>query len=305
MNKTALTFLIGGVVVLFLMVAALAVFIGLPLLMREMGAEPQGPVLVYEVAPESLSVGQKVDIEKLIQAIDRRLNPDWSRLARVRKIDDQRIEIALISKEPANRQRVERLLAASGMLEFRILANNRDNKALIERALAEPSKTKLIDAAGKLEAWWVPVRAQEVASLNGSGKSDIALRKQTKGNEEITEVLLVPDDYNVTGAYLSNVGVNTDNRGQPCVNFHFNKAGSQLFGRLTGTHLPDDVNHSTYKLGIVLDGVLYSAPAIQSTIYDSGEITGSFKKEQVEDMARVLNAGSLPAKIRPVEKQSP
>lgn len=301
MNKTTLTVLIGGAVVLFLMAAALAAFIGLPLLMREMGPEPQGPVLVYEVDPGSLFVGQRVDMEKLIEAINRRLNPNWSRLARVRKIDDRRIEIAVMSKEPADQQRVERLLAISGKLEFRILANNRDNKALIERALAEPSKTKLLDAAGKLEAWWVPVRAEEVASLTRLAK-DIALRKQTKGNEEITEVLLVPDDYNVNGAYLISVSANTDNRGQPCVNFHFNKAGGQLFGRLTGTHLPDEVNHFTYKLGIVLDGVLFSAPSIQSPIYDSGQITSSFKKEEVEDMARVLNAGSLPATIRSVKK---
>lgn len=301
MNKTTLTLLIGGAVVFFLMVAALAAFIGLPLLMREMGPEPQGPVLVYEVDPGSLFVKQEGDMEKLIEAINRRLNPNWSPLARVRKIDNRRIEIAVISKEPADQQRVERLLATSGKLEFRILANNRDNKALIERALAEPSKTKLLDAAGKLEAWWVPVKPEEVASLTGLSKSDIALRKQTKGNEEITEVLLVPDDYNVNGAYLISVSANTDNRGQPCVNFHFNKAGGQLFGRLTGTHLPDEVNHFTYKLGIVLDGVLFSAPSIQSTIYDSGQITGSFKKEQVEDMARVLNAGSLPAKIRRVK----
>ena len=85
--------------------------------------------------------------------------------------------------------------------------------------------------------------------------------------------------------------------------FNFNSEGGSLFGQLTQSHLPDEVNKDlTYKLGIVLDGTVYSAPSIQSTIYNSVQITGSFTKQQVEDLALVLNAGSLPAKIRPVKK---
>ena len=58
------------------------------------------------------------------------------------------------------------------------------------------------------------------------------------------------------------------------MNFTFNSTGGQLFGELTGNHLPDKLTDFTYKLGIVLDGELYSAPSIQSTIFDHGEITG-------------------------------
>ena len=193
-------------------------------------------------------------------------------------------------------------MSCIGTLEFRILANNRDNKELIERALAEPSKMKLLDSSGHLEAWWAPVKEEEVDSL--SHYPDIALRKRKKADgKTVAEVLLVLDDYNITGGFLSRASADTDEHGQPCLRFNFNSKGGQLFGQLTSTHLPDEVNKDlTYKLGIVLDGTLYSAPSIQSTIYNSGQITGSFTKQQVEDLALVLNAGSLPAKIRPVKK---
>ena len=80
---------------------------------------------------------------------------------------------------------------------------------------------------------------------------------------------------------------------------------AQLFGQLTRNHLPDEVNKDlTYKLGIVLDGTLYSAPSIQSTITSSGQITGSFTKEQVQELVNVLNAGRLPAALtkEPISK---
>jgi len=58
------------------------------------------------------------------------------------------------------------------------------------------------------------------------------------------------------------------------------------------------------KLGIILNGRLVSAPAIRATIRDRGEITGSFTKQEVRDLAAVLNAGPMPVAIRQVEKRS-
>jgi SecD/SecF fusion protein len=73
-------------------------------------------------------------------------------------------------------------------------------------------------------------------------------------------------------------------------------------GKLTGEHLPDDSTGLLYKLGIVIDGELFSAPAIQSKIGKEGEITGSFTEVEVSDLAAVLNAGSLPVRLRLVEE---
>ena len=111
------------------------------------------------------------------------------------------------------------------------------------------------------------------------GDRQIAVRPENPEANQPTEVLLVPDPYQVTGGYLSKAEPSNDREGRPCVNFTFNAKGASLFGELTGSHLPDTANNFQYRLGIVLDGVLQSAPSIRSAIYDRGEITGQFTKE--------------------------
>ena len=193
-----------------------------------------------------------------------------------------------------------KLLARPGTLEFRILANTRDDKAVIERARREESKDEVLDASGKKLAWWVPVKADEAKSL--VHYRDIALRTKKKDHREVAEVLVVPDAQNVTGDYLTRVTAGVDRNGRPDVSFTFNKAGGQLFGKLTGEHLPDRTTDFRYELGIILDGELFSAPTVISTIYDKGVITGTFTKDEVSDLANVLNAGSLPVRLRLIEK---
>jgi preprotein translocase subunit SecD len=90
---------------------------------------------------------------------------------------------------------------------------------------------------------------------------------------------------------------------QPCINITFNALGGQLFGDLTGNHLPDRSSNFTYKLGIIMSGTLYSAPAIRSVILGNAQITGSFTDQQVRDLVDILNGGLLPVNLRLVEKK--
>ena len=96
----------------------------------------------------------------------------------------------------------------------------------------------------------------------------------------------------------------TDHRGQPTLIFTFNTKGGRLFRELTGSHLPDKAADLNYKLGIILNGELLSAPLIVSTIYNYAKITGSFSKQEVNDLVNMLNCGGLPARIRLVEKKA-
>jgi SecD/SecF fusion protein len=205
-------------------------------------------------------------------------------------LDDGRIEVALLHNNDAYRQRVERLLARPGTLEFRILASIRQDKAVIEQARRDQSKAEVRDPSGKRLAWWVPVKAGEEKSLGAD--PDVARHSKKQG---ITEILVVTDSCNVTGTYLTKAEASADNSGHPCINFTFNDAGGKLFAKLTGDHLPDVSSGFKYKLGIILDGELCSAPCIMSTISDRGAITGSFSKEEVADLVDMLNGGILPA----------
>src|SRR4029077_9456974 len=82
------------------------------------------------------------------------------------------------------------------------------------------------------------------------------------------------------------------------VNFRFNIKGAQNFGRVT----TEAVGR---PLAIVLDKKVISAPRIISPITGgSGQISGRFTVEQANNLAILLRAGALPAKLTIVEERT-
>jgi preprotein translocase subunit SecD len=69
------------------------------------------------------------------------------------------------------------------------------------------------------------------------------------------------------------------------------------FGKLTTANIQK-------PLGIFLDHRYLSAPIVQSPIYDSGQITGSFTEQETVTLANELNAGALPVSISIIEKET-
>jgi len=108
---------------------------------------------------------------------------------------------------------------------------------------------------------------------------------------------LLDTEEALTGSVLADAWVEAGDMGLPQVNFQMNREGARAFGRLTGAHINE-------RLAIVLDGVVQSAPVIQSRITDSGRITGQFTREEAHDLAIVLRAGALPAPIRVEEERT-
>ncbi len=74
------------------------------------------------------------------------------------------------------------------------------------------------------------------------------------------------------------------------INFSLKPAAAERFGAWTGANVGKD-------LAIMLNGRVMSAPRIQSQINDRGQITGSFSRDQAEDLAIVLRAGHLPGSV--------
>ena len=246
---------------------------------------------------------QEIDLDKLISAVELRVNPGGAREVAIRKYGPRQIEIIIPRANEEEVRRIEKKVSQAGTLEFRILANNRDHKA--EIGLAQDTEARQVfDAEDNLVAWWVPVGKGREDSFATYG--EIATRVANYRGQEVMEILVVKDVFNVTGGFLDRCSPGVDEHGRPCVNFVFNSRGGQLFGGLTGANTPDKVQDFTRKLGIILDGYLYSAPSIQSAIYQRGEISGSFTDQEVEDLVDVLNAGSLPTALKenPISKLS-
>ena len=98
-----------------------------------------------------------------------------------------------------------------------------------------------------------------------------------------------------SGKDLKAAQASYDQANRPDINFQTKDPAR--FGKLTTANLQK-------PLGIFLDRRYLSAPIIQSPIYDSGQITGSFTEEQTTTLANELNAGALPVSITIIEKET-
>ena len=131
-------------VCLFTLLASIAILVMGPPLKKGIDLSG-GVILVYEVDQSKKTPGQEVDMDKLIAAVARRVNPGGQKEVTVRKYGTEQVEVIVPEVDEAEVQRIERIISRTGNLEFRILANARANKDLIELAQADPSKMRIDD----------------------------------------------------------------------------------------------------------------------------------------------------------------
>lgn len=131
------------------------------------------------------------------------------------------------------------------------------------------------------------------------GGDDAIVREEKAAAGEIDKYILVKiDRYNVTGKDLIDERQEHDEQLRPAVGFRFGHSGGRKFGNLTREHLPEEDGQFKYRLAIVLDGLVMSAPSINSEIRESGVIEG-VRVDEVDHLINILKAGSLPATIDP------
>jgi SecD/SecF fusion protein len=245
-----------------------------------------GATIVFDV--KSTEAAGAVNMDELVAALNRRVNPGGQKEVVIRKFGDRQVEIIIPEANPAEIDLIKDKISTAGLLEFRIVANDRDHQSVIEAAQRNRLAREVIQD-GRVVAKWVKLDKAEMRSVG---------RMPTRENQDgEIEALVVMDDYNVTGGHLANASRGYDEFGQPAVNFSFDSRGSILFGALTGENVPDPATGFKRELAIVLDGRLMSAPELRSAISSNGQITGNFTDEQVKFLVEILNAGRLPAAL--------
>ena len=341
-----------------------------------------GTILVYEVNKQGTASGS-VNLDELITALKRRINPEGVLDIPIRKIGNNRIEVILPKATAEEVEEVKRKLTNVGQLEFRILANHKHDKEVKERALGprgltnppqkyrwaklgetftgtnptmDPSGTSITDPN---QRWVKNSLAARTAYLTGKDSAGLELADvpiQIEGNTANTLKLQRPskslklasvtsyriefnpsrvqagnpinpfpmdpivreekvapghveryvlykvDRQDVTGKLLARAEPRQDDHYQPAVGFVFNRQGGRKFGILTSEHLPEEGGNFKYQLAILLDGVVQSAPSINSEIRDSGIIEGGaqgFSPKELDFLITVLRSGSLPASLNP------
>ncbi len=103
----------------------------------------------------------------------------------------------------------------------------------------------------------------------------------------------------LTGEMLENAIAQRDPQfNQAQVSFELSRAGGRRFSNFTAQHVGDFI-------AIVLDSEVVSAPTVRDRIGASGVIDmGTAQLEEAADLALVLRAGALPAKLRIMEERT-
>ena len=129
----------------------------------------------------------------------------------------------------------------------------------------------------------------------GENPSEFEMMDQSDSPEKLpVNKRVLVEGADLTGA---TPGFNQQS-GQPVVNFQFNIRGGQRFAQVTSENVGK-------PFAIVLDNKVISAPRINEPITGgSGQISGNFTVEQANDLAILLRAGALPAKLTIIEEQT-
>ncbi len=199
-----------------------------------------------------------------------------------------------------------RLMRGAGVLDFRIAVDPNKPQGVNPVEIRKDLVAKGPRAGEPGIARWFPLndlkqwydKPAELEALKAAPVEYFAARNLTVGEfaGELYLLLYDSDAKSLThrgGASwgLTNAYRTTDQRlGAAAVGFQLDQNGGQRMAQLTGTHVGE-------PMAIVLDDEVYSAPRLNSTISDSGVITGQFGEEELSYLIRVLTAGSLEAKI--------
>ncbi|MDP7017977.1 MAG: protein translocase subunit SecD, partial [Pirellulaceae bacterium] len=294
-----------------------------------------GEILIYEVDEAATVAATQdatasIDMNNLVATIANRLNPSGTKELVVRKYGDRQIEIIVPDATDLEIKQIKANIVAAGNLQFRIVANLSDHATLIAKARVQAgdekrrqplvrsddgktvlgrwvrvgvdSESKADPKPHKVDVFGATIRNSRTGELITIDSSQANTEDEPtkfekwlkeKKSPEIDVLMYANDGYNVQGSHIQSVRVSIDEAARPCVNFTMKPEGANLFGRLTLANRP--VENRRRRLGIIMDGALLSAPAIQSVIDNEGQITGRFTEAEVKFLVDILNAGSLPA----------
>ncbi|MEM8677711.1 MAG: protein translocase subunit SecD [Planctomycetota bacterium] len=279
-----------------------------------------GVILVYEVDTEKTREleelqGQDdqtgapaINLDTLISALSRRINPGGQKEVVIRKYGSKQVEIIVPEVDEAEISRLKKRIAETGFLKFRIIAHRQRHArswAAGEDALNSEDPAvrgaRYVKDGDDIVGEWISIGREsgengEPGELRFPVTPAMLTRELRPGQIELLAV--VDKDLDVQGKHLSSVRSDFDSNGQPAVGFTMTSEGSVLFGQLTTANRPDEQTGISSRLGIVLDEAMLSAPEIEETIVGQGIIRGRFTQAEVEDLVSILRAGKLPAVLQ-------
>lgn len=263
-----------------------------------------------------------------VQATDIRENAIRQSIETIRnRIDEYGVAEPIITKKGDSQvvvqfpgaqdpERLKGLIGQTAKLEFYIVHECTTEQCLVQQQQDLQQKIQSAEQRGAYTKDSFKTFTEYRDRINADLKKEIPedtfiAFERINDTVVIDKVLLRPyllsSKDKLSGEYIEDASVTTNSEQlgapeMPVVSFRMNAVGAPLLGDLTG-------KFRSYRMAIVLDGVIKSAPAINSQISDSGIITlgsaGGFEAmmQEARDLAIVLRAGALPASIEVQEER--
>jgi len=233
---------------------------------------------------------------------------------------NHRIVVQLPGASAEQRDAAEKSIQSAAFLEFKLV--HKQNEQLVDKVLASgrlpegyvssddgrgykraPNYTELVkdpEYMHRLSMFEVP----------DPRYAFMLEREQTANGQVIYRPIYVLRKAEMTGDALSSASVEIEPMtGRVHVSLVFNAKGGADFARLTKAYAPRGSRNKDSDVGrrlaIVLDDTLYSAPVLKTEIPNGrAVIEGNFSWSEAAVLRNILNAGSLPAPMKILEKRS-
>ncbi len=204
--------------------------------------------------------------DRILEILRNRLNVMGVTEPELKATGDSTISVRMPSVDEADKTDIRNTIKQAAKLEFHLVPRN--NSELVSQYLSDPQHFRT--------------------------PADLVRKEiENERNGEVTnEVIFINKQAErVRGEDVEKAFPNVDEFGNWTISLVFSGRGSTAFAEVTG-------NNVGRRLAIVLDGVVYSAPNIQTAITGGhAEITGSFTLEEARRLAGVIASGNVPVSV--------
>lgn len=191
---------------------------------------------------------------------------------------------------------IRRRIDPDGVAEISITPQG-DNRIILEApGEADPKRIKdILGQAGRLTFNMANLDSSAIQAAINSGRT--LPRQQLVDSVDYGQILInrIPE---LTGADIATANRCFDEANFPAVCFRLNSSAATKFYNLTR-------NNTGKNFAIVLDGTSMSSPTIRTPIPGGNVIIeGRFTIEEAEDLAAIIEAGELPAKLNFLDERT-
>lgn len=231
---------------------------------------------------------------------------------------DHRILIQLPGADEQQRAAAEQSIKSAAYLQFRLV--HKENASLVASLIASskaPEGYRLIDGRHYERTAEYdtlvkdPDYARRLASFERPDVNHVLMMQEerTKDGRRLYTPCFVRTRSEMTGESLKRAEISRDPMsGAVYVSLEFKPKGATQFSKITSQYAPRGSRNRDSSVGrqlaIVLDNTLYSSPVIDEPIPSGrAQISGSFNMAEAALLRNILNAGSLPAPVKVLEKR--